>query len=691
VNDRAHLPHHDGSPLYVSTQTPELGDLVRVRIRIPRQFGRVDSVRVRSNPDHEPYFAVATPVQRKDGWTWWEAEVHVENPVHGYRWLINSSDGSLTWLNALGVSSTETLDSDDFKLVAHPAPPAWGSSSVMYQIFPDRFARSAAADDRELPEWAVPAQWGDEPVHIGPDTPHQFYGGDLQGIIDHLDHLERLGVTMIYLTPVFPARSNHRYDALSFAEVDPLLGGDEAFIELVRVAHERGFTVIGDLTSNHSGDAHEWFRASHQNPGTPESEFYYWKDAQQEEYVSWMGVPTLPKFNWNSGELRRRFIQGADSVVAKWLEPPYSLDGWRIDVANMTGRYLTDDLNAEVRQIIRQTMVDVNSDTILLGESTNDATGDFQGDGWHGAMTYANFTRPVWGWLSTPSQEKGPGTHWFFGLPYGRIPQYTGRDLLDAHLKFTAGLPWRVRLHTMNALDTHDTARFANRAMDGTVPVAVGMSMTLPGIPVVFMGDELGATGDDGEHSRTTMPWDTLDEHDARITLYSELIHLRTSHVALTEGGIRWLHADDDLLIYVREHADECVLVAATRAGFDLTLPRHSAPGEPLSLFGDATAMVDAAGLHLSGTGPSFNVWQLPGVTLHPFAEPGTILALLESPLPTTIGQTATRVLELAGVTTLEGVSAYTERELLDLHGVGPKAVRILREALDAEGLEFRP
>ena len=351
--------------------------------------------------------------------------------------------------------------------------------------------------------------------------------------------------------------------------------------------------MIGDLTSNHSGDAHEWFRASHRNPGTPESEFYYWKDAEQEDYVSWLGVPSLPKFNWNSGELRRRFIQGPDSVVAKWLEPPYSLDGWRIDVANMTGRYLSDDLNAEVRQIVRQTMIDVNADTILLGESTNDATSDFQGDGWHGAMTYANFTRPVWGWLSTPGGHGSRQPTWFFGLPYGRIPQYTGRELLDAHLKFAAGLPWRVRLHTMNALDTHDTARFANRAMDGAVPVAVGMSMTLPGIPVVFMGDELGATGDDGEHSRTTMPWDTLDEHDARITLYSELIHLRTSHVALTEGGIRWLHADDDLLVYIREHADESVLVAATRAGFDLTLPRHAVAGEPISLFGDATASRD--------------------------------------------------------------------------------------------------
>ena len=116
-------------------------------------------------------------------------------------------------------------------------------------------------------------------------------------------------------------------------------------------------------------------------------------------------MPSLPKFNWNSEVLRRRFIEGEESVVARWLRPPFNLDGWRIDVANMTGRYLDEDHNAEVRRIIRRTMNEVNPDTILLGESTNDAAGDFQGDAWHGAMTYANFTRPLWSWLLDPGQH----------------------------------------------------------------------------------------------------------------------------------------------------------------------------------------------------------------------------------------------------------------------------------------------
>jgi alpha-glucosidase len=418
---------------------------------------------------------------------------------------------------------------------------------------------------------------------------------------------------MIYLTPIFPAHSNHRYDALSFAEVDPLLGGDDALISLVQAAHARGLNVIGDLTSNHSGDAHEWFTSSHLTPGAAESDFYYWLDDEQKSYVSWLGVPSLPKFNWRSSELRRRFIEGPDSVVAKWLQPPYDFDGWRIDVANMTGRYLDEDLNTEVRQIIRKTMLEVKADTILLGESTNDASSDFQGDAWHGAMTYANFTRPLWGWLSKRVEKS-----WFFGIPTGTIPSYTGREFHESHIRFAAGFPWRTRLHTMNALDTHDTARFRTSALDGAVPVAFGMSVTLPGIPVVFAGDEFGLVGDDGEHSRSPLPWSALDEPGlARETveLYSQLIRLRRDHAALNQGGIRWIHVDDDVLVYARETAEESVLVLAARADVDLEL--DVTPGDVL--YGTVTTEQLDATTRFTAIGPTFAAWLLPSPQVPPF------------------------------------------------------------------------
>lgn len=607
-------PHHDGSPLYVSNQLPALGEWVQVRLRVPHTLGEPRAVRVRSNPDREPRFSEATLLSTAAGWDWWQAEILIENPVHGYRWVVRTGDGHDLWINARGVFDTETLDSEDFKLTSHPAPPRWASGTVLYQILPDRFARSAAASQREAPDWAIPAEWDDEVELEQPARSQQFFGGDLDGITLHLDHLEKLGVSALYLTPIFAGRSNHRYDASNFDAVDPLLGGDEALVRLVEAAHARGLRVLGDLTSNHSGDAHDWFVAAHRHPEAIESDFYHWLDDEQETYASWLGVPSLPKLNWNSPELRRRFIEGDDSIVAKWLKPPFALDGWRIDVANMTGRLADQDLNADVRRTIRRTMIDVNPDTLLVAESTNDASIDFQGDGWHGAMTYANFTRPLWGWLSEPGTPAGGG----LGMNMSTMPTYTGQQFYRAHRQFSAGFPWQTRLATMNALDTHDTPRFATHALPGVIPVALGMSMTLPGIPVVFAGDEFGLTGIDGEHSRTPMPWDRADEAGERIDLYATLIGLRRTHSSLNGGGMRWLHVGDDVLVYAREDEFETILVVAARADFDVRLHADAVGGvqSATRLFGSAALSTDEDGIRLSGDGPAFAVWQLAGVAL---------------------------------------------------------------------------
>lgn len=620
------LPHHDGSALYVSDLEPALGDVVTVRLRVPAGYGPLSAVRTRSNPDHEPEWTDASPIGSRDGWDWWEAPVTVRNPRHGYRWMLRHESGRIEWLTQTGLHTIETLDAEDFALVAYPAPPAWLYDAVMYQVFPDRFSRSAHADARPTPDWAIPAAWDDPVDPVMPARSQQFYGGDLDGVLEHLDHLVELGVNVLYLTPVFPAASNHRYDAASFDTVDPLLGGDEAYVRLIEAAHARGIRVIGDLTSNHSGDRHEWFRAAYGHPGAAEESYYYFTDDDNTEYVSWLGYESLPKFDWSSQELRDRFVEGRDSVVAKWLQPPFSTDGWRIDVANMTGRLGEVDLNAEVRQLLRRTMIEINPDTILLGESTNDAASDLQGDGWHGAMTYPSFTRPLWGWLSEPtgtpylSAEGDELTEpWFFGQPIGGIPRYTAREFADAVVRFTAGIPWRVRLGNMQPLDTHDTARFATNAAPGTIPVAVGLSMTMPGLPVVFAGDEFGLVGADGESSRTPMPWGSESDAEVaeRIALYRDLIALRRRHAVLGTGGLRWLHVDDEVVAFARESHDETVVVVASRGDVDIDLPAGALAGasRATALYGDATFAVQGdGGVAITADGPVFAAWSLPGV-----------------------------------------------------------------------------
>ncbi len=619
------LPHHDGSPLHVSDLAPALGDVVIVRLRVPTGYGPLSAVRTRSNPDHEPEWTQARRLGERDGWEWWEAPITVRNPRHGYRFLLVHGDGRVEWLNQTGLHRGETRDDEDFALVATPAPPSWLHESVMYQVFPDRFARSAQADEHPIPEWAIPASWDDPVDPVNPGRSQQFYGGDLTGVIERLDHLVSLGVNLLYLTPVFPAASNHRYDAARFDEIDPLLGGDAAYIRLIEEAHGRGIRVIGDLTSNHSGDRHEWFRAAYGHLGAPEEEFYYFIDEGNTRYESWLGVPSLPKFDWSSVELRERFITGEDSIVRRWLRAPYGIDGWRIDVANMTGRLGAVDLNAEVRRLLLETVREENPDAILLGESTNDAASDLQGDSWHGAMTYPAFTRPVWGWLSAPSgtpylayDGESVTEPWFFTQPVGGIPSYTGEDVAAAITRFTSAIPWRVRLGNLQPLDTHDTARFAQNAAPGTVPVALGLSMTLPGLPFVFAGDEFGLTGADGESSRTPIPWGTESEPAVaeRLALYRALIGLRRSHPVLGTGGMRWLHVDTETLVFVRESAEESVLVVATRGDADVALEAGALPAAASAspLYGDATLAVAADGaVALAAEGPAFAAWSLPG------------------------------------------------------------------------------
>ncbi|MFD6056250.1 glycoside hydrolase family 13 protein [Agromyces sp. NPDC060279] len=600
-------PHHDGSSLYTSTLGRGVGATQFVRVRVPHGFGAPRSMFVRVVCDAEPCFFPLLPGAASPDWDtaaeWWEGHFALPNPITKYRFLINLEDGSTRWLSADGLESLEPRDSSDFRTTSFPPPPSWAHQQVMYQIFPDRFARSSGAS-RDIPVWAEPAEWQDEPVAEGPSTSRQFFGGDLDGITERLDHLERLGVTLLYLTPFFPAQSNHRYDASSFDRVDPLLGGDEALVRLVEAAHARGMRVIGDLTTNHTGDGHEWFRAAFGKPSAVEADFYYWKDTDHTDYVGWYDLPSLPKLNWDSRELRRRFIEGDDCVVAKWLLPPFNLDGWRVDVANMSGRLGTDDFNRTIQRTVRATMDRVAPGRVLFAESTNDATVDFDGEGWHAPMSYPSFTRPVWNWLRRPTKNRRD-----FGIPYESAPAYSAADVVESYRRFTAPYPWSVKLLAMNAIDTHDTARFAEEADDERQLVAAGLSYTLPGTPVVFAGDEFGLRGRNGEGSRAPLPWEA---HPRLLAAYSELGRLRRESVALQTGGLRWLSADSECLAFLRESDEGAELVMAFRSPSELALPLNVAEAledAPTLTFGSIAFRREGARLLWEADGPAFGVW----------------------------------------------------------------------------------
>jgi alpha-glucosidase len=556
-----HEPHHDGSPLYLDHEYSPLGSRVRVRVRTS-VHRPVDAVWLRTVEDAEPFFTACT-VERTDGNTvWWTGQVHVRNPVQRYRFMLVTGD-SFRWLNQAGVFDRDVTDAHDFRVTAYDGPPDWGRDAVVYQVFPDRFARSAAADGREVPAWAVPAQWTDAPIHVGPDTPRQLYGGDLDGIVDHLDHLEALGVDTVYLTPVFPGESNHRYNASTFDEVDPLLGGDAAYRRLIDAAHARGLRVLGDLTSNHTGDTHEWFvRAAH-DPESAERRFYYF--ASDGSHEGWKGHGTLPKLDHLDDGVRRRM----QAVVERWLE--FGIDGWRIDVANMTGRHGEVDIAHDVARDIRRTAARVRPDALVLAEHGHDATGDLDGDGWHGTMNYYGFSFPVWEWLRDPDRPVPS-----FGLPVG-VPRRDGVAAVAALRDFTASFGWRAVTASWNILGSHDSPRI--RTTTGSAALhhlAAVLQFTLPGVPMVFAGDELGLEGVDGEDSRRTMPWQDREHWDtATMDLYATLARLRREHVTLRRGGLRWVRIGADEIGFLREHPDGTVLVRVARTG----VPESELPG----------------------------------------------------------------------------------------------------------------
>jgi alpha-glucosidase len=552
------LPHHDGSPRFVSTASPRLDDEVELRLRVPHA-SRARQTWIRYVLDGEPMFLRAT-VERTDALeTWWVARLTVRNPIVLYRWRLDAPD---RWLNQVGITSADPTDLFDFRLVAHDPPPDWAADAVFYQVFPDRFARSRDADSwQEFPTWAHHAPWSEPAARHMPNAMTQLYGGNFDGIIEQIDHLASLGVNAIYSTPFFPASSNHRYDAQSFDTVDPLLGGDAALARLTEALHRRGIRFVGDLTTNHTGSTHDWFVRAQADRRAEEASFYRFTD-HPHDYEKWLGVSSLPKLDHTSPALGTRMIDAPGSILRRYLEPPFSMDGWRIDVANMTARLGDVDLNHEVGRRMRAAMKASNPDTVLIAEHCHDATNDLAGDAWYSTMNYSGFTNPMYGWLGTWFPVEHPD--WPM-----RLRPMNGSDARATIDGFAGVVSWRTRTVNLNLLDSHDSVRFRSIAGEDRARhhVGVALLMSMPGMPSVFQGDEFGMAADHSHLTRAPVPWDRPETWDtATLSHFRSSIQARNGSVALRRGGFRWVSSGDDHLTFIREHPDETVLVHATRS-----------------------------------------------------------------------------------------------------------------------------
>lgn len=608
--------HHDGSARYVSTPDPLPGDEVILRLRHAPNLG-VERILLRTTPDGEGLFTELQPepFHPGDACRWWRVALQVSMPLTSYRFLL-IIEGQAWWYNAAGMHDHAPLDAQDFRLLAGYQAPAWVRQAVFYQVFPDRFAdgdtttnvRDGAYEYRGT--LARARRWGERPSS-GRQAMVEFFGGDLPGLTTHLDYIADLGANALYLNPIFTALSNHRYDVTDYENVDPHLGGNSALAALRRRADQLGLRYILDIVPNHCGVMHPWFQAALADPNAPSAE-YFTIHQRPDDYEAWLGVRTLPKLNYRSQALREQMYAGSQAVFRRWLRPPFSADGWRIDVANMLARQGADQMGIEVGQGIRQAVKAENPQAYLLGENFFDASSQLQGDMWDAVMNYAGFSLPLWYWLSRFTIYVHGDTQPATAAPL------TTQALVGTWQDHLGAIPWAIARQQFNLLGSHDTPRLrtlmgGNRAW---MQLAIVLLFTYPGVPCIYYGDEIGLGGDETEGQRQCMNWDqSIWDHDLR-ALYQALARLRRSAPALIEGGFQVLLADPDTLAFQRDTHSQTMLVLAQRgkagrAAFPLFVAGGGIPDgiEFRELFSGRTARVENGFLPLPELPPGAQVW----------------------------------------------------------------------------------
>jgi alpha-glucosidase len=616
--------HHDGSARYVRHSRGEnlsIGDEVVIRLRSGLEAG-VERIFLRTCPDGEQAFAELHPEDPQPAATravciWWRATLRIGMPVTAYRFLIFLRDGSVWWYTAAGLCQNLPTDAQDFRLLADAQSPAWVRSSVFYQIFPDRFADGDPSSNVRTGEFSYHGQssihrgWG-EPQSGWPQAMVEFYGGDLPGVESRLDYLADLGVNAIYLNPVFSAFSNHRYDVTDYYNVDAHLGGNEALASLRRATAEREMRFILDIVPNHCGVMHPWFQAVLNDPQSPYAEYFTFR-AHPDDYECWLGVKSLPKLNYRSEKLRREIYGSPHSVFRYWLKPPYQIDGWRVDVANMLARHGADQLERDVWDGIRKAVKDENPQAYLLGENFFDASRQLQGDQLDASMNYAGFTHPLWYWLD----------HFFFfqhGEPrfVESLRPWPTQALVESWQAYRAAIPWTVARQQFNLLGSHDTGRILSMLKHPALNrLAVAFLMTYVGVPCVYYGDEIGMRASDSLSARDCMIWDETGWDADLRTFYQQLIRLRRESPALLEGGFQVLAAEENILAYLRDADDDQLIVIGNRSLSAVALDGLSvahgslADGVPFQeIFSGRQLTIQHGKLPISEIPPGAQIWR---------------------------------------------------------------------------------
>lgn len=525
-----------------------------------------DKVMVRHEPDNEECLVEMTLTKSGKHLNFWQADFSVNHDRDITHYVFKLlTETKQYWLDAKGVSTRIPPKETHFKYNIADRPPSWVEQQVFYQIFPDRFCNGKpeiSVTDGEYKvsggtKPVVTKQWG-EPVdsHNG-NGGCEFYGGDLYGVENKLDYLQQLGVSALYLNPIFTAPSNHKYDTSNYLEVDPHFGTNEHFADLCQQLRDRGMKIMLDAVFNHTSTEHPWFNlqglqeevGAYQSPTSPYRDYYFFNGDSQ-DYVCWKGSRSLPVLNFHNQQVKDYIYASDDAVIKHWLREPYKIDAWRFDVIHMLGEGEGATNNAHYVKAFRDSAKQVNPDCYVLGEHFFEATQWLQGDQEDGAMNYYGFAHPVRALLAK------------LDIAFDPIDISIG-EFIDWQAEARAKLPWQNQLAQLNQLDSHDTARFLELVKHDPrlFKLASVLLFSYVGTPCIYYGTELGMMGSHDPDNRRTMPWDQVESSEY-LDWFKNLIALRKAHPALQSGDYIPIHHDEECFVYARKLGTDTVLCA---------------------------------------------------------------------------------------------------------------------------------
>ncbi len=603
----------DESSNYRTPFEPKTGDSCVIRIRTLRN--NVDAVYFISGAQRDEM----TVAETKGGFDFYEISVPVKNETVYYYFELRVGD-MICYYNKLGITR-DLSQRYSLRIIPNYATPDWAKGAVMYQIYTDRFRNGNPDNDVEEREYYYLGgyvhhvdDWNQAPANM--DVAN-FYGGDLQGIMEKLDYLEDLGVEVIYLNPIFVSPSNHKYDIQDYDHVDPhiseiakdggyvmadwdhdnrhaakyitrvtdpenLASADAYFAKLCDEIHRRGMKVIIDGVFNHCGSFNKWLdrerfyegnehyeAGAYVSQDSPYHSFFHFNNEHawpyNEFYDGWWGHSTLPKLNY---EASPKLVEYILDIGRKWVSPPYNCDGWRLDVAADLGH--TSEYNHSFWKLFRKAVKEANPNAIILAEHYGDCYEWLQGDEWDTVMNYDAFMEPV-SWFLTGMEKHSDE---FREDLLGNGDSF--REAMRYHMAsfYTPSLQC-----AMNELDNHDHSRFLTRTNHyvgrvghlgseaaaininpAVLRSAVLLQMTYVGAPTLYYGDEAGVVGFTDPDNRRTYPWGREDQD--LLAFYKKAIALHKTYRTLTTGSLKDLKSGYHNVVYGRFTEDDQFIVA---------------------------------------------------------------------------------------------------------------------------------